>query len=490
MAIRCFPEREVALGGGSGFSNADRFATQQRLGVPGGVNHKIRSTTLRARTRSKLQTTGHLATQPKTGLWQTGRLSDSRRIAQLAEQTALFNAQRWFTRERAWINEQQLQLCRIPAATFFEQPRAEWFRTQLELLGWNARLDRAGNVLADFGRDEGRRSLLVSAHLDTVFAPARPEEVYYAPDGRLFGPGVSDNGSGLAALLALARVLAETPELQDLASSLLLVANVGEEGEGNLSGMRYLCGQAEQVSRIDAFVILDGPSTDHVTAQALASRRFEISFNGAGGHSWNDYGTPNPVHALAETISFFVQSAEARMTPERKARCSYNFGIIEGGTSINSIPAGARAKLDLRAEDPAILDDLCSLVTCAVERSLERENRSMRSSRLAAKIRDLGSRPGGKLSELSALLRTIQSVDAYLNIRSRIECASTDANVPLSMGLPAIAIGAGGQGGGAHTKQEWYQPEGRETGLRRILLTLAALAGQSSGDRTAGPTPV
>jgi tripeptide aminopeptidase len=406
---------------------------------------------------------------------------DSRWIAQLSGQAALFLAQRAFTRERAWINEQQLLICRVPAPTFFEQQRAAWFREQLELLGWNAKLDRAGNVLASFssgdtGLSNMEPSIVVSAHLDTVLSPNRPEEVYYSPDGRMRGPGVSDNGAGLAALLALAKILPEIPELHALACSLLLVANVGEEGEGNLSGMRYLCRQAAQLSRIAAFIVLDGPSTDHVTVQALASRRFEVSFAGPGGHSWNDYGVPNPVHAIGDVISTFVQMASARLASERKTRCSYNFGIVEGGTSVNSIPSSARTKLDLRSEEPALLDEIAALLTSAVERTLERENRASKGERLNAKIKELGSRPGGKLPEHAPLLKTIQAVDAYLNIRSRVDCASTDANVPLSMGLPAVSIGAGGQGGGAHTSQEWYQPDTRDLGLRRILLVLAAFA--------------
>lgn len=346
-------------------------------------------------------------------------------------------------------------------------------------------MDRAGNVLAGFGAEEGEASILLSAHLDTVIAPSRPEEIYFGADGRLFGPGTSDNGSGLAALLALARVLQETPELHGLASCLMLVANVGEEGEGNLSGMRYLCRPTPQLTRMKAFVVLDGPCSEHITAQALASRRFEISFTGPGGHSWNDYGTPNPVHALSDTISSFTESAEARVAARRKARCSYNFGIIEGGTSINSIPGSARAKLDLRSDDPASLDGLANLLTSAVESGLERENRNTRGTRLTAKIKDLGSRPGGRLAEDAPLLRAIQAVDAYLNIRSRLDCASTDANVPLSMGLPAISIGAGGQGGGAHTAQEWYHSEQREVGLRRILLLLAALRQQDQNSAAA-----
>jgi acetylornithine deacetylase/succinyl-diaminopimelate desuccinylase-like protein len=264
--------------------------------------------------------------------------------------------------------------------------------------------------------------------------------------------------------------------LDDLRSSVLLVANVGEEGEGNLSGMRYLCQHGLPPGRTKAFIVLDGPSTDHVTAQALASRRFEISFAGPGGHSWNDSGIPNPVHAISEVVTSFLEAADAHLTGERRARCSYNFGIIEGGASVNSIPSSARAKLDLRSEDPALLEEIASLLTPAVERSLQHSNRTGNGERLNAKIKELGSRPGGKLPEHSALLRTIEAVDSYLHIRARVDCASTDANVPLSLGMPAISIGAGGQGGGAHTPQEWYQPDRREIGLKRILLILAALA--------------
>jgi acetylornithine deacetylase/succinyl-diaminopimelate desuccinylase-like protein len=419
-----------------------------------------------------------VASQPKSLLGTRRIVPDLRQIAQLADKHALLAGQRWITRERAWITEQQLQLCRIGAPTFFEEKRAIWFRGQLEAFGWDTRLDRAGNVLASFHSSAEEQLLVVSAHLDTVLAPQRPEDVYVAQDGRLVGPGVSDNGSGLAALLALARLSAEIPELLPLAGSLLLVANVGEEGEGNLSGMRYLCREAAQWAAIKAFLVLDGPSTEHVTAQALASRRLEVSFAGPGGHSWNDHGTPNPVHALSDAIAAFIQAVDSRSQSNSLGRCSYNFGIVEGGTSINSIPAAARAKLDLRSEEPSSLDELGSVLTPVVERALERENRNARGARLTAKIKELGSRPGGKLPEQAPLLRTVQAVDAYLNIRSRIDCASTDANIPLSLNLPAISIGAGGQGGGAHTSQEWYQPDGRETGLRRILLILAALADQ------------
>jgi tripeptide aminopeptidase len=400
-------------------------------------------------------------------------------MAQLAESAPLIQAQRWFAKERQWMNEQHVALCRIPAPTFFEEKRAAWFAGQLRGFGWNAALDRAGNVLATLGEIKRQPQIAVTAHLDTVLAPQRPEDISVTPDGRFHGPGVSDNGSGLAALLALAKLLGEAPDLRDVGDSILIVANVGEEGEGNLSGMRYLCRQGSIVEKIRAFVILDGPSLEHVTAQALSSRRFEITISGPGGHSWNDQGTANPVHALSHAISTFVQAASFRIDTD-SARFSYNFGIIEGGASVNSIPAQALTKLDLRSEDAEALDSLAALLTSSVERALEFENRQAqnrqaKNSRVTAKIKELGARPGGKLDEHSPLLREIQAVDAHLQIRSRTNCASTDANIPLSLGVPAISIGTGGQGGGAHTTQEWFHAEGRELGLRRILLLLAAL---------------
>jgi di/tripeptidase len=240
--------------------------------------------------------------------------------------------------------------------------------------------------------------------------------------------------------------------------------------------MRYLCRTFTELAESPDILVLDGPSMEHVTTQALSSRRYEITFTGPGGHSWNDYGTPNPVHALGHVISSFTNVAREQCMGLRKSRCSYNFGIIEGGASVNSIPASALAKLDLRSEDPANLEEFSALLTTAVEQALERENRNTRNIRLAAKIKELGARPGGKLPSHSPLLTTIQAIDAHLNIRSRADCASTDANIPLSLGLPAISIGSGGAGGGAHTPHEWYQPEGRELGLRRILLLVAALA--------------
>jgi len=400
-------------------------------------------------------------------------------VSELVHSSGMKECLHWFSREKQWVNDQHLQLCRVPAPTFFEQERAKWMLAAFESLDCDARIDRAGNVTAQMAPGYSGPLVALTAHLDTVLAARSNDEIYAGTDGRLHGPGVSDNGAGLTALLAIARAIRSCPELELQCAPLLLVANVGEEGEGNLSGMRYLCRPSPLGSRIRTFLILDGPATDHITSQALASRRFDVTFNGPGGHSWSDYGIGNPVHALSRAITLFT---ETRLTGAMSPRSSYNFGILEGGTSINSIPTQARTKVDIRSENGARLDEISALLTSCVERALEIENGRATGGRLSAKIKEIGSRPGGRLSNESALLNYILAVDAHLGIRSHLDCASTDANIPLSMNLPAISIGAGGQGGGAHTPHEWFHPDGRELGLKRILLTLGLLL-QEAGSR-------
>ena len=393
-------------------------------------------------------------------------MSLSRSIAEIADSAGVRACSDWFRKERAWINEQHLKLCRVPAPTFFEQKRAEWMAEKFRSLGWEAKIDRAGNVIAT-RPGAGDAQLAVTAHLDTVLAPRSPEDIKVAPDGRLLGPGVSDNGAGLAALIALAAVWNEHRRV-DAAPA--LVANVGEEGEGNLSGMRYLC-RPSNGSRFRAFLVLDGPNTDHITCQALASRRFDVTFTGSGGHSWSDYGIGNPVHALSRAVTLFIDAAPNGNGP----RSSFNFGLIEGGSSINSIPAEARAKVDLRSESAERIDEMAALLAAQVERAAEIENAGRIGAKVNARVKEIGSRPGGGLSENAPMLEMMRAVDAFLGLRSQLNCSSTDANIPLSLGIPAISIGTGGQGGGAHTAAEWFSPEGREVGLRRVFLALCLL---------------
>jgi len=370
----------------------------------------------------------------------------------------------WFTREKQWINEVHLQLCRVPALTFMEQERAAWFLERLRGFGWDAHIDRAGNVIATTGRAP---YVAMTAHLDTVIAPRGKDEIAVEADGRFRGPGVSDNGAGLAALLGVARLWKACPNLPQSPHGLLLAANVGEEGEGNLLGMRFLAKQSPLAGKVAAFLVVDGVGTDHITNRALGSRRFEILFQGPGGHSWSDYGVGNPLHALCRAVTLF---SETRI--EASPRSAFNVGLIEGGTGVNAIPQTARAKVDIRSESNPKMDEMVDLLAAAVDRAREAENQRATGGKVSSKLKDIGSRPAASIEESAAIVQYVRAVDAHLGIRSHLDCSSTDANIPLSLGLPAIAIGAGGAGGGAHTTGEWYRPEGRDLALKRIFLTL------------------
>jgi acetylornithine deacetylase/succinyl-diaminopimelate desuccinylase-like protein len=385
-------------------------------------------------------------------------------INELGDLPGIREALQFFTREKQWINEIQLQCCRIPAPTFMEQERAAWFLEQFRGLGWDAFIDRAGNVIATSGPEP---YIALTAHLDTVLAPRNKEDISVDGSGRFLGPGVSDNGAGLAALLAVARACKSAANTNRFSRGLMLVANVGEEGEGNLLGMRHLCKQSRKIA---SFVIVDGANTDHITTRALGSRRFEVTFSGPGGHSWSDFGVGNPVHALCRAVALF---AETRLDSGPKS--SVNVGLIEGGSGVNAIAQTARAKVDIRSESNERMDALVEILASAVESARDQENQRASGARVTVRTREIGSRPAATLPESATILHYIRAVDAHLGIRSHMDCSSTDANIPLSLGIPAIAIGAGGIGGGAHTTGEWFSPEGRDLGLKRILLTLLLL---------------
>ena len=408
-------------------------------------------------------------------------------VGELADRPGIREALQWFTREKQWVNDMHLQLCRVPAPTFLEQQRAEWLATQLRIIGWHVGIDRAGNVLASLNAVPQGPLVALTAHLDTVLAPRLKEDISIDRDGDLRGPGVSDNGAGLSALLGIAKALKFTPDSADIWHRLLLVANVGEEGEGDLRGMRHICRQTDLIGRIQAFIVLDGAATDHITTQALGSRRFEVTFSGSGGHSWSDFGIGNPVHALSRAITLFVD--QRPVDPRSVPKVSVNAGIIEGGASINAIPSSARAKIDIRSENEDKIDQLVAALHNAVQRAEDLENSRAIGAKVSAKIREIGTRPAARLPNDAPIIARIRSVDAHLGIRSRLDCASTDANIPLSMGIPAVCIGAGGQGGGAHTTAEWFRSAGRDLGLKRILLSAALLLLDCAEDDTAEDDP-
>jgi tripeptide aminopeptidase len=376
----------------------------------------------------------------------------------------------WFEPHQSSINEVQIKLAEIPAPSYQEEQRAAAVETLLGAAGLTTHRDKIGNVIGELRGVNEKEVVILAAHLDTVF-PAGTDVKVRREGERLSGPGISDNGTGLAALVAIARAM-QAAKIKPR-RTILFAADVGEEGEGNLRGMRMLV-DAYRAS-LKAAIVLDGSGTDHVTTKALASRRLEVAITGPGGHSWSDFGMVNPINALVRGSVRFINT-KVPTSP----RTTFNLGQIAGGTSVNSIPHEAKLKVDIRSENGEELTRLEAALRECVAAGVrdEQESASDRSKgRLDWKVELLGSRPGGELAAGSPVLAALRAADEFVGNHSRLERSSTDANIPLSMGIDAIAIGAGGNGGGAHSLQEWYEPSGREMGLKRTLLTLLEVAG-------------
>jgi tripeptide aminopeptidase len=369
--------------------------------------------------------------------------------------------------------EEQIRITEIPAPPFQESARAVYMKKLFTAAGLRVETDEIGNVIGEWA-GASPEIVMLTAHMDTVF-PAGTDVHVKREGGRLLAPGISDNGTGLAALVTISKAFREAKI--KTTKTILFVADVGEEGEGNLRGMRALAETYKK--RLKYVLALDGSATEYVTTAALASRRVEITITGPGGHSWSDFGAPNPIHALGRGIARFVTAR----VPEAP-RTSFNIGEIEGGTSVNSIPASAHMKVDLRSESETELATLEGLLRDAVKAGVDEEMSAARERGMAGsanllnlKINVLGVRPAGELADNSPLLAALLAADNQLGNRSRKERSSTDANIPLSMGIPAISLGAGGRSGGAHTLDEWYDPSGRELGLQRVALTVLSVAG-------------
>jgi tripeptide aminopeptidase len=376
----------------------------------------------------------------------------------------------WFEPNISSINELQARLAEIPAPSFQEEQRAAAVEPLLASAGLTVHRDKIGNVIGALLGANEKEIVLVAAHLDTVF-PAGTDVKVRREGAKMSGPGISDNGTGLAALVALARAT-RAAKIKPR-RTILFAADVGEEGEGNLRGMRALVDAYR--ANLKVVIVLDGSGTDHVTTKALASRRLEVTITGPGGHSWSDFGMVNPINALVRASVRFINT-KVSAAP----RTTFNLGQIEGGTSVNSIPHESRLKVDIRSESEDELARLEAALRDCVAAGVRDEMESARDrskGRLEWRVELLGSRPGGELPAGSPLLAALRRADEFVGNHSRLERSSTDANIPLSMGIDAIAIGAGGNGGGAHSLQEWYDPTGREMGLKRALLTLLDVAG-------------
>jgi tripeptide aminopeptidase len=375
-------------------------------------------------------------------------------------------------RDNAWTLEQQVSICEIAAPPFMEERRAAEYRRRLESLGLrNARIDAEGNVIAERpGRGNGP-TVLISGHLDTVF-PEGTDVSVRMEGTRYHGPGIGDDCRGLAVVLAVARAFEQAGVETD--GTIYFVGTVGEEGAGNLRGVRHLFTREFPNREIDYFISVDGTGYG-TTSGAVGSHRYSVSFVGPGGHSYGAFGMPNPIHALGRAIA-----AIADLQVPAAPRTTFNVGIIEGGTSVNSISARGTMHIDMRSPSLAELRALDDRVMAALNAALEAENARWPDSdvRLTLEIDTIGIRPAGSQPESAPIVQAALSAARALGITTRLGTSSTDANLPISLDIPAITIDGGGSGSGAHSLEEWYD-DGADgyRGPQWAALIVAALAG-------------
>jgi len=412
------------------------------------------------------------------------RSSAFARVTALASQRPVHAAFAWLHNNPKRLIERQAELVAIPAPPFGEQARSEWAAERFKEIGLeNVQIDAIGNVLgfvpaAHLPPESTGHVVVVSAHIDTVFPAATiltPMLTMEDGASRLAAPGACDNAAGVIGMLALAQAFIHAKV--DPPVPILMLANVGEEGEGDLRGVRHFYEQRSLAGRVAAHVVLDGAGEDSAVSQALGSRRFQVTIKGPGGHSFTDAGTPNPIAALASAIAALSHTP----VPERPTT-TLNIGTVQGGTSVNSIPESATASIDFRSTSSEELLKLEVALHRAVEDAVEQANAAAKTlnhrnrGALTFSIDKIGDRPAAHLAADSPVLEALRAVDRHLGIQTDLRLGSTDANIPIALGIPALSIGAGGDGGGAHTIAEWYTDKNREIGLRRVLLLTLTLA--------------
>ena len=372
----------------------------------------------------------------------------------------------------ARFTAEQIRICEIPAPPFKEQERARYFASRFVELGLqDVHTDSEGNVIGFYRGRLEQPLLVLSAHLDTVFPEGTDVRVRKIGN-RLCAPGIADDVSGLAALIGLIQAL-NAAELKTR-GTIAFVATVGEEGEGNLRGVRHLFSEGKLAGRVSAFISFDGPGVECITHQALGSRRFRVRLEGPGGHSWGDFGVVNPVHALGRVISR-ISDYQVPADP----RTTYNIGRIEGGESVNVIPQSASLDIDLRSASEFELLRLEEFLMAAVDHAVIDENvlRAASGVKLRSEITMIGDRPSGETPLNAPIVKTAIAASRALGVNPILNRASTDSNIPIKLGVQAITLGAGGVSSDSHRLSEWYDPTGRELGYKRALLTAIGMVG-------------
>jgi tripeptide aminopeptidase len=369
--------------------------------------------------------------------------------------------------ETATIDE-QVRLCEIPAPPFKEAARAAAYADAFRAAGLrNVRIDSAGNVLGERPGRATRPHLVFSAHLDTVF----PEEtnVRVSREGSILkGPGIGDDCRGLAVVLAVIRALNQANV--ETNGTITFVGTVGEEGLGDLRGVKALFGET-LAGQVDRFVSVDGTGLG-ITHIAVGSLRYRVMFSGPGGHSYGAFGIANPMHALGRAISSFADTR-----PPSDPKTTFSVGRIGGGTSVNAIPADAWMEVDMRSADQESLRALESRFHSAVATALAAENaRWDQKGRISVTETLVGARPAGALPVTAPIVQAAVSVTRAIGAEVELSEGSTDANIPLSLNIPAVTIDAGGSGTGSHTLDEAFDTTDSWRGTQRAVLVAIALA--------------
>ena len=369
-----------------------------------------------------------------------------------------------------------ITLTETEAPPFKEAKRAKLFKDMLEKTGafdslW---VDAVGNVLALRKGTEGQRIVCLDAHLDTVFPEGTDVKVRLRND-TLYAPGIGDDTRGLAILVTVSKTLKEM--LIRTRDDILVVGSVGEEGLGDLRGVKYLFGP--NGPQIDSWISIDGGDLGRVYNKGLGSYRYRVTFKGPGGHSWGAFGLVNPHHALGDAINRFVERAD-QYTADGP-RTSYNVGVISGGTSVNSIPFESIMEIDMRSVDPTRLDTMEQLLMLSIDEALINQNKRKRlGGELTVETVQIGNRPSGELSMSLPLIQRAIAATAYFGKRPLLTTGSTNSNIPISLGIPAVTIGRGGVGANAHSLNEWWLNKEGYKAVQLALLLLVAEAGFQS----------
>lgn len=366
---------------------------------------------------------------------------------------------------------EQIELAEISAPPFQEETRARAFMKKLEELGLEeVQQDSEGNV---FGRLRGERkgpTLFVSAHIDSVFS-METDVTVTEKDGIYYGPGITDDARGLAALLSIVRAFSHSglkPE-----ADIIFGGTVGEEGPGDLRGVKAFFNEHPEV---EGFISIDAVSPTAIVYKGTGSYRYEITYTGPGGHSFGAFGTPSAVHAAGRAIS-----AISDLNPPVDPKTTFNVGVVQGGTIPTAIAEEAKLYIDIRSNGKKELDQLDSRIQVILQEAAEMENRKTGQygdAGIRVDINKLGDRPVGVQDDQARVVQTAWAATEQLGLVPTLEDAlSTDANLPISIGVPALTLGAGGDGGGYHSLDEWFDPTNAHLGPQRVFLTILGLSG-------------